>query len=162
MGEKTLPAGFWKKFYWMIVKSENFISHIFLLIIRLYWGAMMAMTGFGKLANIHGVESYFTELGISSPLATAYAVGIIELVGGLSFILGFMSRIFAIPLAVIFIMAYIFGEPTALSQIFIKPSVFISQEPFLYLYAALVVLSFGPGVFSIDYWLEKRSFGQKL
>jgi hypothetical protein len=32
----------------------------------------------------------------------------------------------------------------------------------MYLYTALVVLCFGPGLFSIDYWWEKHTYGKPL
>lgn len=150
---------FWEKFYSGFVCGTNWLRHPLLLIIRLYWGALLVQSGFGKWMHIDNVASYFEDLHLPMPFAAACIVATIELVGGLSLIAGFLTRIFSLLLVILLFGAYVTANYQALAQIFTDPTIFIAQEPFLFLYAALIVLCFGPGMFSFDYWLEKKCYG---
>jgi len=154
--------GWFKRLYWGLVKGENFLGHFLLLIIRLYWGGLLVMTGIGKWTNIYEVADFFASLDISSPLFIAYLVGTVEFLGGISLFIGLFSRIFTIPLTAIFIIAYATAHQEAVINFFVTPSLFIDQDPFLFLYGSLVVLCFGPGFISVDYWLEKKAYGKGL
>ncbi len=160
--EDHVEGGWIKHVYYGIVQAENFIGNFFLLIIRLFWGGSFVMTGVGKLMNIGAVGDYFASLHVPAPYFTAYVVGIFELLGGISLFIGLFSRLFSIALVVILIVAYATAHPDALASIFVKPSMFFSETPFLFLYASLVVLCFGPGFVSFDYWMERRAFGRAL
>lgn len=155
-------GGWLQKIYYSIVAGENGLGHLLLLLIRLYWGVLFVMVGIGKWINIHPVADFFGGLSIPYPLWSAYLVGTFELLGGLSLILGLFSRLMTIPLIAILAIAYATAHVEALHQFFKNPSLFVAQQPFLYLLAALVVLCFGPGFFSIDYWIEKKTFGRAL
>lgn len=145
-----------KKAYLSLVKSEHALKHVLLLLIRLYWGALLAMTGFGKLMNIDHTTSYFADLHLPLPLLSATLSGCAELLGGLSLILGFLTPLLMPILVINFIVAYATAHTAAFQSFFTNPSLFVSQQPFLYLLTALIVLCFGPGMFSIDYWLQKK------
>ncbi len=151
-----------KKAYLGLVRGENFLGSFLLLLIRVYWGGMLVITGLAKWMNASGVAEFFADLGIPAPLFMVYLVGAIELVGGLSLFLGLFARITTIPLIVIFIVAYVTAHPEALVQFLAAPSVFIEASPFLYLYASLIVFCFGSGFISLDYWIEKRAYGEGL
>lgn len=157
-----IEGGWLKHLYYGIVQGENFLGHFLLLIIRLYWGGLLIMTGLGKLMNASGVADFFASLNLPAPLFMAYFIGICELIGGASLFLGFFSRIFSILLICVFIGAYSTAHQEALINFFSNPSLFIKQDPFLYLYASLIVLCFGPGFVSIDYWIEKKAYGKAL
>lgn len=160
---RTEVSGGWlKKSYRGLVTSENFLGNFLLLIIRLYWGALFVTTGFGKWMHIQHVGEYFASLNIPYPQIAAYSIATLEILGGVSLILGLFSRLFSLLLTILLSTAYATAHKEALTHFFTQPSLFIAQEPFLYLYTALVVLCFGPGFISIDYWLEKRSFGSAL
>jgi putative oxidoreductase len=160
--ETKVKRGWLKKSYWGVVQGEHFLGSFLLLIIRLYWGGLLVISGIGKLMNIYSVADYFATLHIQYPLAIAFIVSLIEFLGGISLFVGLFTRFFSILLSVVFIAAYMTAHKEALQTIFKNPSLFISQDPFLFLYASLVVLCFGPGFISIDYWIEKRSFGTAL
>lgn len=155
-------AGGLKKSYRGIVHLENFLSHFLLLAIRLYWGGLMMITGLGKWMNIHAVADYFASLNLPFPLLTAYVIGSIEFLGGFSLFIGLFSRIFSILLTCVFLGAYMTAHKEALKHLFMDPSLFVMQDPFHYLAAALIILCFGPGFISIDYWMEKRIYGKAL
>ncbi|MCH9626457.1 MAG: hypothetical protein S4CHLAM2_00790 [Chlamydiales bacterium] len=160
--EELTKDGWLKRFYHAVTRAERGIGHFLLLIIRLYWGGLLVMTGVGKLMNIEGVADFFASLNLPAPLFTAYFVGIFELIGGASLFLGLFSRLFSIALVILFFVAYGTAHQEALINFFVNPSLFIMQEPFLYLYASLLVLGFGPGFFSIDYWWERKVYGHSL
>jgi len=151
-----------KKSYWGIVKAEHFIGHFLLLVIRLYWGGLLVLAGLGKLGNASEVASFFEGIHIPFPLLAVYLVGIFEFLGGISLFFGFFTRIMTIPLVVIFVVAYFSAHGESLVTFFSNPSLFVMQAPFLFLYTTLVVLSFGSGMISVDYWLEKRGYNKDL
>lgn len=157
------PKGGWlKQLYYAIVKTEKFLGNFVLLIIRLYWGCLSIIIGIGKFMNISGVSEFFMSFNIPYPIFMAYFVASIELIGGLSLVLGLYSRIFSIVLTTLFLSAYGIVYHDSLMRFLLDPTIFISQDPFLYLYASIIVLCFGPGFISIDYWLEKRAYGKAL
>lgn len=160
--DENVEGGWFKRFYYGMVKGERFLGHFLLLIIRLYWGGLLVLTGLGKLMNASGVADFFASLGLPAPLVMAYIIGICEILGGASLFIGLFTRFFSILLIIVFFGAYATAHQEALINFFSNPSLFITQDPFLYLYAALIVLCFGPGFISIDYWIEKKAYGKPL
>lgn len=153
----TENASWLKKAYKGLVRGESFLGNFLLLAIRLYWGSLLVITGSGKLMNIHQVADYFTSLDIPYPLFSAYLTACIEFFGGISLVLGFLTRFSSLLLTVMLCVAYATAHKDVFQQPFLSaPAEFIKQEPFLFLYASLVVLCFGSGLFSFDYWIEKR------
>lgn len=152
-------SGNWcKKGYRGFVKAEGFLGHFLLLMIRLYWGYLLVMAGAGKWMHIQPVADFFGSLGIPEPKIMAYVVASVELLGGISLFFGILTRFFSLLLSIVFITAF----ATAHKDTLASPTTFVQEEAFLYLYASLIVLCFGPGLFSVDYWLEKRSYGEPL
>lgn len=144
------------RFYHNLIKATTVVKHPFLLIIRLYWGYLLFVTGLGKLLETKSIAHFFATLDIPYPFFATYAVGAIEILGGISLFLGLFSRLMALPLIALFLAAYATAHGDALANIFANPTLFISESPFLFLYTAVVVLCFGPGMFSFDYWAEKE------
>ncbi len=121
-----------------------------LLVLRLYWGLQFVQTGFGKLTHLAGTTSYFADLGIPLPGVNAALAGATECGCGALLAAGLLARVAAVPLIVTMAVAYLTAEHAALAAIWRNPDGFTSATPFLYLLASLVVLSFGPGAFSLD------------
>jgi len=136
--------------YARFLKAANLLQSPLLLVIRLYWGWQFFQTGLGKLSNIPKVIGYFTELGVPAPAFNAYFIALLEAGGGILLLLGLGSRLIAVPLAIDMIVAYVVGDREALSSIFSDPGKFYAAAPFTFLCASLVVLFFGPGLFSLD------------
>lgn len=151
-----------KSSYYGLVEGENWTRHILLLLMRLYWGGLLVLAGLGKWMNIDGVAAFFAELGIPLPTFSTYLVGAIEFLGGISLLVGFLTRFFTLPLVVVFFVAYATAHADAMIMFFTNPKVFTSQEPFLYLLTSLIVMAFGPGALSIDALWEKRVYGKSL
>jgi putative oxidoreductase len=130
-----------------------------LLAVRLYWGWQFFQTGLGKLTNIPKVIDFFTSLGIPFPTLNAYFVGSLECVGGALLFLGLGSRIITLPLTFNMLVAYITADREALFSFFSDPGKFYAADPYTFLFAALLILIFGPGKISLDSaigYLRKR------
>jgi putative oxidoreductase len=136
--------------YALLIRAGNSLQTPFLLAVRLYWGWQFAQTGWGKLGDIHKVINFFTSLGIPAPALNAWFISGLEFAGGILLILGFGSRLVALPLAVDMIVAYITADREALGQIFSDPDKFYAAAPYTFLVASLIILIFGPGKISVD------------
>jgi putative oxidoreductase len=145
-------------FYRMLVQAGTLLQSPLLLLIRLCWGIQFAMTGYGKLAHIDKVIGFFTSLHIVFPAANAYLVGFTEMIGGTLLTVGLASRLAAIPLTFTLVIAYLTSEQDALGKLFSFTDVdpFLTAAPFLFLFASLIILAFGPGIFSLDYLIGRR------
>lgn len=127
-----------------------------LLIIRLYWGVAFVQTGWGKLMHLERTAGYFAELGIPLPKLNAVMAGATECGGGLLLALGLFARPVAVPLIVCMLVAYATAEKEALMAIGSEPDKFVTAAPFLFLFASLLVLAFGPGRLSVDARLARK------
>lgn len=128
----------------------DYLQHPFLLFVRLYWGIQLVQSGWGKLHNLDKVTDYFTTLGLPMPHQMAFFISCVELFGGLFLALGLLSRVTSLVLTINLIMAYVKGDHDALFSIFSDPDKFTAAAPFVFLVASLIVLCFGPGIFSLD------------
>jgi putative oxidoreductase len=90
----------------------------------------------------------------------AWFVALLEAGGGILLILGLASRLISIPLVIDMVVAYITADREALKSVFTEPDKFYAAAPYTFLFASLLILIFGPGVFSLDYliarFVEKR------
>jgi putative oxidoreductase len=78
------------------------------LFARLVVGLVFALTGWGKLHNLHGADGvieYFRSLGIPAPELQAPFAASMELACGLALLAGLCTRLAAVPLIVIMIVA---------------------------------------------------------
>lgn len=144
--------------YALLIRLASALQSPFLLVVRLYWGWSFFQTGKGKLSDLSQPTEFFTSLHIPFPGISAALAGSTECFGGLLLLLGLASRLTSLPLIFTMIIAYITAENEALRAIFSDPDKFLNATPFQFLFAALLVLIFGPGTFSIDYLLS-RKFG---
>jgi putative oxidoreductase len=149
-----------KKLYAWYVSLISKLQSPFLLIIRLYWGWHFARTGWGKLTHLDKITGYFETLHIPMPRLNAVMAGSTECFGGLLLLLGLGSRIITVPLIFTMIVAYLTADTDAVKNIFSKPDAFLSADEFQFMLAAIIVLIFGPGVFSLDAIIA-RMRGQK-
>jgi putative oxidoreductase len=144
------------KAYVLLIKITSSLQSPVLLVIRLYWGWSFFQTGKGKLSDLSKVTAFFTDLGIPFPSFNALLAGTTECVGGLLLLVGLASRLTAIPLITTMVVAYITADSEALKSIFSDPDKFLGADPFLFLFASVLVLAFGPGAFSLDYLIGRK------
>ena len=143
------------KLHALLAKAGSLLQSPVLLVIRLYWGLSFVGTGWGKLHNLEKVSSYFASLGIPAPHLNAIMAASTETLGGLLLALGLFSRFASVALIGVMCVAYATAEREALNAIFSDTDKFTGATPFLFLYAAVLVLAFGPGRLAVDALLGK-------
>lgn len=149
-----------RRAYELLVSVANLLQAPFLLLLRLYFFWQLFETGQGKLSNIGRVIGFFRSLGIPFPKVNAYFVSSLECFGSLLLIVGLASRPIALMIVISMSVAYISADFEAVVSVVSDPDKFVKADPFPFLFAALIVLIFGPGLFSIDALL-KRIFCRK-
>jgi putative oxidoreductase len=141
--------------YAWFVKIVSGAQSPFLLVVRLYWGWQISQNGWAKLHNLPHVTEFFASLSLPAPGPMAIFVSSTELVVGILLALGLLTRIGALALTVDMTMAYITADRAALLSFFSDPGKFYNADPYTFLFAALLILIFGPGKISIDALLER-------
>jgi len=139
-----------------LLDLADYLRSPFLLLVRLYWGWQFMQTGWGKLHNLGHVKEFFTSLGIPAPGVMAPAIATLEFAGGILLIVGLGSRLIGLLLAGNMLVAYITSDREALGSVFSDPGKFYIADPFTFLFASLIVLVFGAGLFSLDALIARR------
>lgn len=159
---KRMFMNFFIHAYQTLIFFGSMLASPLLLICRIYWGILFMKAGYTKLADISHLSNYLESMNFIYPHFQAYLAAAIEFFGGLCLVLGFASRLVAIPLVIVMLTAYSTAHVDAVKVFFGDPSQFVSQAPFNYLLTCLLVLAFGPGLFSIDYFLETKYFSEEM
>ena len=144
------------RLYRRITSALSPLQSAMLLAVRLYWGFQFAQTGWGKLHNLVKITGFFASLNIPFSSFAAPFVSTLEFVGGVLLMLGLFSRPIALLLACNMFVAYWTADREALSAIFSDPGKFYAADPYTFLFASLMVLSFGAGFFALDTLVAKR------
>ncbi len=120
---------------------------------RIGVGLIFLQAGWGKLNNLERTIGFFTNIGIPLPQVQGPMVALFEFLGGLFLILGFGTRLTAIPLFVIMMVALKtahWAEVKSFVDIF-------GQDTALYGILLLWLVGYGAGPFSVDrLTFEKR------
>jgi len=147
--------------YDLLVFVGNHLQSPLLFAIRFVWGIQLMQAGFGKLLHIETPIGYFTQLGIPFPVENAWLVSFTETFGGLFLAFGLLTRLTAIPIIIDFIVAYVTTEQDSLKKLLsFDTDDFFAAAPFLFLFAAVILLAFGPGIFSLDYLIARWRKGR--
>jgi putative oxidoreductase len=145
-----------RRMYAWAVRAASTLQSPFLLFVRVYWGWQIAQNGWGKLHNLTHVTEFFSSLGLPAPGFTAAFVSSVEFIGGILLAVGLFSRFVGLVLTIDMLMAYITADRQALFSIFSNPDKFTAADPYTILFAALIILIFGPGKISLDTLLLRR------
>ena len=141
--------------YSWLVCGASWLQSPFLLVVRLYWGWQFFQTGSAKLGDVDDFTQRFTDWGVPFPHLSVLMAGNTEKYCGLLLLVGLFSRLISIPLIFTMMIAYLTAEKEALHSFFSDPDKFVSATPFLFMFASIIVLIFGPGFFSLDTLLGK-------
>jgi putative oxidoreductase len=152
----TTPSSPVHRVYALLVVWASRLQSPLLLAIRLYWGWHFFRTGLAKLQDHMTFTEQFIGFHVPLPGLSVWLAGTTECAGGLLLLIGLASRLAAVPLIFTMIVAYLTADLEAVQGIFSAPDKFLEAAPFLFLFACLIVLAFGPGVFSIDHLLARR------
>jgi putative oxidoreductase len=145
----------------LFLTAANHLQSPLLLVLRLYFFWQLFQTGKGKLENIGKIIEFFTSLKIPLPVFNAYLVGSLECFGGLLLMVGLASRLISIPIIISMIVAFLTADSEAWSSIFSDPDKFVQSAPFPFLLMSLLILAFGPGLFSIDALIKRFIFPEQ-
>ncbi len=157
MAINPAQSGFFSRGYQLLIAAASCCQSPFLLAVRLYWGWQFFGDGRGKLLHLQHIAEYFGhDLHIPFPYFNALLASTTECVGGLFLLVGLGSRLVAVPLIFTMVVAYLTAEIETVKHIFSNPDKFVTADPFLYLLASVIILVFGPGVFSLDWLLAGR------
>ncbi len=143
------------QWYLRFSTGASYLQSPLLLVVRLYWGWQFAQTGWGKLHNLAKIVSFFASLNIPFPAANAHFISGLEFVGGILLILGLGTRLIGLLLAGNMLVAYWTADHEALTSIFSDPGKFYAADPYTFLFASVMVVIFGAGLFSADTLLAK-------
>jgi len=159
----TMPSGKDKglvsrpmRLYGILCRGFSSLQSPFLLGVRLYWGWQFVQTGWGKLHHLGRTTAFFSSLGIPFPAVNAHFVSGLEFVGGMLLIAGLASRLTGFLLAGNMFVAYWTADHAALLSVFSNPGSFYGADPYTFLFASLLVLIFGAGVYSLDAAIAER------
>jgi putative oxidoreductase len=144
------------QWYSRFSKATSYLQSPLLLVVRLYWGWQFVVSGWAKMHNGPRFTAYLASINIPFPAASAHFVAGVEFFGGLLLILGLASRLTGLILAGNMLVAYWTADHEALLSFFSDPDKFTSAAEITFLMAALVILVFGPGMFSLDALLDSR------
>jgi putative oxidoreductase len=136
--------------YRSFASTADLLQSPLLFLFRIYFFWPLFLAGKGKLLNISKVSEFFASLHLPFPIFNAYLDGSLECFGSLFLIVGFGSRLIALPIVVTMVVAYLTADFEAVAGMLTDPDKFVKAAPFPYLLAALVILAFGPGKFSVD------------
>ena len=142
-------------YYSLAAEKIAYLRSPFLLAVRLYWGWQFVQTGWGKMHNIAKLTDFFASLNIPFASANAHFVSGLEFFGGILLILGLGSRLIGLLLAGNMLVAYWTADHEAFVSFFSDPGKFYVADPYTFLFASLMVLIFGAGLFSVDTILKK-------
>ena len=142
--------------YRRVVAALSTLQSPLLLAVRLYWGFQFAQTGWGKLHHLDKITAFFASLNIPFPGLNAPIISTLEFAGGILLGVGLLSRPIAFLLACNMFVAYWTADREALTSIFSDPGKFYVADPYTFLFASVMVLIFGAGLFSVDTFIAKR------
>jgi putative oxidoreductase len=135
-----------------------------LAMLRIYVGLVFLIHGWQKLFSMGPklTTAVFTQIGIPAPALSAWLVIFAEFACGLALIVGFLTRLAAIPIVIDMLGAIVF--------VHIKKGFFIqnngAEYPLMLLVAGLTLMIAGPGAFAIDnilpWGIEKADRGTRL
>ncbi len=139
-----------RRWYRLYVTGLSYLQDVLLLIVRLYWGGNLVVSGWRKFADFEGQAQIFENLGIVWPKVNLAVSGAAELGCGALLVIGLAARLAALPLVINMLVAFAVASGDQMRALFTHPNEFVTAPEFLYLLACLLVLVFGPGLISLD------------
>lgn len=139
---------------WLIAVPERLSSYFAWappLFARLVVGWVFLWSGWGKLMSLPQVTQNFIEWGIPAPeILTPFVAGV-EFIGGVLLLLGLFTRIAAVPLVIVMIVAIIVAKAAEIDSL--ETLAGFEEVAYMALFGWLAVA--GPGPVSLDYLLRR-------
>lgn len=121
---------------------------VLLLVVRLIIGGIFINAGWMKVSDMAGTVAQFSTMGI--PAFLAYAVGYLELIGGIAVLVGAWAYLASAVLVVIMAVAVYLVYPMGLQMV---------MTPLVTLAALLGLMASGSGKFSVREMKEGEMIG---
>jgi putative oxidoreductase len=121
------------------------------LVARVTVGWVFLWSGWGKLTNLPIVIGNFVDWGIPFPKILAPFVSGVEFIGGILLLLGLFTRIAAVPLVIVMIVAIISAKWDEVDSL--ETLLGFDESAYLALFLWLAVA--GPGLISLDHLLRR-------
>lgn len=127
------------------VLTRPFLSDVGLLVLRVFTGVLLIHHGYEKLANIENFAAAFVRpLHLPFPITLSYLAAFSEIVGSWLLITGLLTRLGALAIAgTISVAIY---HAIAINGF----NIYLLELLGLYFAAAAIVITAGPGRFSLD------------
>ena len=137
--------------YRRAVKHLEESAFLVLTLVRLVLGSVFIDAGLGKLRHLPDTVQFFMDINLPSPHFSAIFASTHEVICGIFILIGFATRIAAIPLIIIMTVAIIAAQWTDVGSI----QDLLSLHDFNYIVLSLILLMFGPGKISIDHVISR-------
>jgi putative oxidoreductase len=153
----------WKRLVQFALLGSSDLEQYAILLVRVSIGLFFAISGGNKLFVAGGTKPVYETLvraKVPFPHQMAFFVSGVEFVGGSLLAVGFLSTTACVALMIDMIVATLTEAVSTLPK-GLSPLRWL--DDFLYLPEVLYVLFFfwlicsGPGRFSVDYWLARKS-----
>jgi putative oxidoreductase len=126
------------------------------LVARIVVGSVFLWSGWGKLGDLPTVIDNFVGWGIPFADILAPFVAGVEFIGGILLLLGLFTRIAAVPLVIVMIVAIISAKWDEVDSLETLLEFDESAYAALFLWLAVA----GPGPISFDHLLQRSLFGR--
>jgi uncharacterized membrane protein YphA (DoxX/SURF4 family) len=155
-----------RQWQWFLNPPDNAPAATILL--RLMAGGVFLWEGILKFVYVNQGVGRFTKLGLPAPDVTAAFIGVLEIVGGILIITGFLTRLIAIPFIIEMLVAmastkislYMGTSPLPLPPVPPQVGLWAVLHEIRSEYAQLLTVAFllisGPGPLSVDAWLSRK------
>jgi putative oxidoreductase len=136
----------------MILALQNQLKELSLLFVRLVLSYGFYEPAKTKWQDIQSVADWFSSLNIQFPLLNAYLSASFEMLGVFLLLIGLFTRWITIPLMFIMIVAIF----TVHWENGFAASDNGFEIPLYYFVMLFILLSYGAGKWSVDFYLKKR------
>jgi putative oxidoreductase len=152
----------WKRLIQFALLGSSGLEQYAIVLVRVSLGVFFAISGANKLfvaGNTQRMYETLVEAKVPFPHLMAYFVSGVEFVGGSLLTVGLLSSLACVALLVDMTVAIVSTKLSAMPK-GLSPLNWL--DDFLYLPEVLYVLffisliCFGPGKYSVDYWLASR------
>jgi putative oxidoreductase len=137
-------------------RVAGYLTWLAPLFARIVVGWVFLLSGWGKLNNLAAVTDNFVGWGIPAPHLLAPFTSGVEFFGGLFLLLGLLTRISAGALGVTMIVAIRSAKWADVDSL--ETLLGFDETAYLALFLWLAIA--GPGVVSLDQWLQRRLRGE--
>ena len=152
----------WKRLVQFALLGSSDLEQYAILLVRVSLGLFFAISGANKLFAAGGTQTMYetlVEAKVPFPHVMAYFVSGVEFVGGSLLMVGFLSSPACVALLVVMFVAILTTKlsamPKGLSPLNWLDDLLYLPEV-LYVLFFILLIGFGPGKFSVDYWLAGK------